>query len=79
MYRILVIEDEDSIRDLILMNLNMVGYETIEASNGLEGLRLIQDSSFDLCILDIMLPVIDGYELIPHFYKIQDTCYLINS
>lgn len=47
------------------MNLNMVGYDTIEAADGEEGLKCIKNEDIDLVMLDLMLPKISGYNLLP--------------
>jgi two-component system, OmpR family, alkaline phosphatase synthesis response regulator PhoP len=69
MDRILIIEDEEPIRELVKLNLQMGGCETLEAEDGEEGLRLIKDAQIDLIILDIMLPKIDGYKLLPYILE----------
>lgn len=69
MSKILIVEDEEPIRELINMNLSMVGYEICEACNGVEGLTIIKNNPIDLVILDIMLPQMDGYELLPYIIK----------
>lgn len=66
MERILIVEDEEPIRELIKLNLQMTGYETIEACDGLEGLEMVKNEKINLVLLDIMLPQMDGYELLPH-------------
>ncbi|AKL94840.1 transcriptional regulatory protein WalR [Clostridium aceticum] len=66
---ILVIEDEEPIRELIKLNLSMVGYEILEACDGEEGLKCINNEKVDLVLLDIMLPKQDGYELLPILLK----------
>ncbi|MEA1961310.1 MAG: response regulator transcription factor [Bacillota bacterium] len=66
MYRILVVEDEDAIRDLITLNLAMVGYKPAESDDGIKARERLQREDFDLCILDLMLPGMDGYELMPY-------------
>ncbi|HHX74626.1 MAG TPA: response regulator transcription factor [Firmicutes bacterium] len=63
MAKILIIEDEEPIRELIKLNLEMSGYETLAAADGQEGLAFIDSKTIDLIILDIMLPKLDGYEL----------------
>lgn len=65
MAKILVIEDEEAISELIRLNLTMVGYSVIQAMDGEEGLNLIKSSNPDLILLDLMLPKIDGYDLLP--------------
>ncbi len=65
MEKILIIEDEEPISELIRLNLSTVGYETLIASDGEDGLNHIKNGNIDLVILDIMLPKKDGYELLP--------------
>jgi DNA-binding response OmpR family regulator len=67
--RILVIEDEEPIAELIRINLEMAGYEVLLAMDGEEGLRLVKANRFDLVLLDIMLPKIDGYCLLPQILE----------
>jgi two-component system alkaline phosphatase synthesis response regulator PhoP len=64
MTKILVIEDEANIRELITYNLASEGYELITAEDGEEGLSLAEAENPDLILLDLMLPVLDGYEVI---------------
>jgi len=67
---ILIIEDDTAISDLIKLNLNMYGFICTQATDGLEGLESINSSKPDLVILDIMLPKITGYELLPEIKKL---------
>ena len=64
MNRILVVEDEKPINDLIVMNLSEAGYECTSALDGLTAADILERESFDLVLLDIMLPGADGYELL---------------
>src|SRR5260370_36835491 len=61
--RILLIEDERGLTDVLSYNLNREGYETLVAHDGTEGLRKAQMQLPDLIILDLMLPGIDGLEV----------------
>ena len=62
MKRILVVEDEDTIRDFVIINLRRAGYEVAEASSGEEALKIFEESAdFDIVLLDIMLPGMDGF------------------
>ncbi len=61
---VLVIDDEQGIRDLVHDALSLVGYSVSKASDGLEGLALLRKQKWDLCILDINLPKIDGFTLL---------------
>jgi two-component system alkaline phosphatase synthesis response regulator PhoP len=62
-YRILLVEDEQHLRELILMNLEIEGYYVTTASNGLEALKVVESEKIDLVLLDIMLPEKDGFEV----------------
>lgn len=72
MIRILIIEDERPISDLIKMSLLSEGYHCTCAYDGQEAADIIENETFDLILLDIMLPKIDGYELLEYikFYHI---------
>lgn len=69
MGHILIVDDEKSISDLIVMNLIMVGHTSEQAFDGREALEKLRAGHFDLCLLDIMLPGKDGFELIDDFIK----------
>lgn len=64
MFRILVVEDDHELRQLFEYVLVRNGYETDGVSNGKEALEAIDRSYYDLMISDIMMPVMDGYELV---------------
>lgn len=66
MIKILVVEDERPIRDLIKMNLDDAGFEVTCAEDGLVASDLLESKRFDLILLDIMLPEVDGYELLDY-------------
>ncbi len=59
--RILIIEDEAAIRDILSVPLESEGYKVTQAADGLEGMNAFRDQQFDLVLLDIMMPRIDGY------------------
>lgn len=62
--RILVVEDEAKTADYLRKGLGESGYLVEVALNGLDGLHLVQESEFDLIILDVMLPGLDGWQLL---------------
>lgn len=66
MIKILIVEDQASIRELIAINLTRMGYGCTVAHNGKIATDLIEKNIYDLILLDIMLPEIDGYELIKY-------------
>jgi len=61
--RILLVEDEENIRDLIQLNLEAEGYEVVSTGNGRKALDLIGGQHFDLLLLDVMLPEVDGFSI----------------
>ena len=63
MIRILLVEDEENIKDVIKLNLELEGYEIVATDNGKEALKLTRGQHFDLLILDVMLPEVDGYQI----------------
>lgn len=60
---ILIVEDDEAISNLIKINLNMIGYESRQVFDGLEAFHLLKEEPFDLILMDIMLPGMDGFEL----------------
>lgn len=61
--KILVVDDEEHILELIKFNLESAGYQVVTAENGEDALRLCSEEKPDLVLLDIMLPGIDGLEV----------------
>src|SRR3954467_4149560 len=58
--RVLVVEDDPHIRELVVLHLGLEGLHTVSAADGTEGLRAARSEPFDLIILDVMLPGLDG-------------------
>ena len=58
---ILVVDDEVKIRELLDQHLTNEGYEVLQASNGAEAVEIVRNQPVDLVILDLMMPVMDGY------------------
>jgi two-component system alkaline phosphatase synthesis response regulator PhoP len=61
--RILLVEDEENIRKVVKLNLEMDDYEVITTDNGKDAMKYFQEQHFDLIILDIMLPEISGLQI----------------
>ena len=64
MAKILVVEDEQVINDLIVKHLALVGHTCLSAYEGLRALELLRTHEPDLVILDVMLPGLDGFDLV---------------
>ena len=73
MQRILIIEDDKFLRELIIQKLGNEGYEVVEAAEGEEGLRKMKEEKPDLVLLDLILPGIDGFEVLRRAKSEQDT------
>jgi DNA-binding response OmpR family regulator len=64
--RVLVVDDEPMVRDVLIRYLEMEGFEVAEAADGRSALEQVADHDPDLVVLDLMLPEIDGYEVLRH-------------
>ncbi len=73
---ILLAEDEQTVREVVRKYLERDHFRVIEATNGTEALRLIYDYQPNLIVLDIMLPEIDGFEIIRTLRELDDPAYL---
>ncbi len=61
--RILLAEDEENIRDIVKLNLELENFEVVETDNGKEAVHLFHEQHFDLIILDVMMPEMNGFEV----------------
>ncbi len=78
MRKILVCEDEDAIRDFVVINLQRSGYEVSAASNGEEGLALFEkNGDYDIVLLDIMMGGVDGFTVCKKIREISGTVGII--
>lgn len=66
MAHIFVVEDEETIRNLICWNLELVGHTCSAAADGWEAKKALEGGKFDLVLLDVMLPGLDGFELVKY-------------
>ena len=73
MTRILIIDDEKSIRNTLRDILEYESYKVDDAENGIEGLKLINSKKYDVILLDIKMPNMDGMEVLEHAMKVTDT------
>ncbi len=61
--RILLVEDETNIRNLVKMNLELEGYEVVATGEGKQAIKFFQGQHFDLLVLDVMLPEVSGFQI----------------
>ncbi len=78
MKKILIVEDEEAIREFEAINLKRVGYSTVEAGSGEEALRIFDSQpDFDIALLDISMPGMDGFTLCKELRKRTETLGII--
>ena len=75
--RILVVEDEESLRDLYREALEVEGYVVIAACDGVEGLEKFRDEDPDIVLLDLMMPKLDGWEVLEKIRQVSDSPVII--
>ena len=73
MYEVLIVEDEENIASFINMELSQEGYETEMCNDGKEGLEKALEKDYDMIILDLMLPTINGLEVCRRLRKSKNT------
>ena len=71
MIKILVVEDEKPISDLIRLNLRKEGYDCTAVYDGLDAIEIVDKEHFDLVLLDVMLPGADGFEVMDYIRPLQ--------
>lgn len=72
MYKILIVDDEQKIREVIREYAEFNGYEVAEAENGMEAIGLCKLNDYDLIIMDVMMPKLDGFSACKEIRKIKD-------
>lgn len=79
MKRIIVCEDEDSIREFIVLNLKRSGYEVTDVSRGEDAIKAFEEhgGEYDAALLDIMMPGIDGFEVCKRLRQMSDKVGII--
>lgn len=79
MYRILIVDDEKLIRTAVHEFAGFLGYEVTEAENGMEAVRLCRQEDFDIIIMDVMMPVLDGFTAFRKIREFKDIPVLMLS
>ena len=78
-YTILIADDEKEIRDLLRLYLENEHYQVLEAQDGMQALELVHNNRVDMCILDIMMPKLDGYHVLQEIRKENNIPVMILS
>lgn len=79
MRKILVVDDEENIRQIIFKYAKFEGYEVQEASNGLEAVEMCRKNDYDIIIMDIMMPELDGFSACREIRKFKNTPVIMLS
>ncbi|PWM35713.1 MAG: DNA-binding response regulator [Clostridiales bacterium] len=79
MYRILVVDDEEKIRTMIKKYAVFEGHEVSEAQDGMEAVEVCRSEAFDIIIMDVMMPELDGFSACREIRKFCDTPVLMLS
>ena len=79
MYKILVVDDEFRIRQIIRKYAEFEGYEVDEAVDGMQAIQVCRKENFDLIIMDVMMPELDGFSACREIKKFKPEKYVSNS
>ena len=79
MYKLLVVDDEKEIRNLIVKYVQFEGNEAECAENGMQAVEMCRNNSYDLIIMDIMMPELDGFSAVTMIRKFSDTPVIMLS
>ncbi len=79
MYRILVVDDEQLIREMIKKYAIFEGHQVVEAANGMEAVEICRQQTFDIIIMDVMMPELDGFSACKEIRKFSRTPVLMLS
>jgi len=66
---VLIVDDDDKLREFVRVNLEMEGYKVREAASAREGLEALEEKSPDLVLLDVMMPEMDGWEMLRQLHE----------
>ena len=72
MYKLLIVDDEQKIREVIREYAEFNGFETDEAADGMSAIGLVKLNDYDLIIMDVMMPKLDGFSACKEIKKIKD-------
>lgn len=79
MYKILVVDDEDNIREVLKEYAEFEGHEVDEACDGMQAIEMAKNKDYDIIIMDVMMPRLDGYSACKEIRKVKQTPMLMLS
>ena len=77
--KLLIVDDEEKIRDVLVEYAEFEGYECVQAADGMEAVRCVKEQDFDAIIMDVMMPRLDGFSAVKEIRKIKDIPVLMLS
>ena len=79
MLKILIVDDEEMIRSVLREYVEFEGNEAFEAENGMEAVKLCRENDYDLLLMDVMMPYLDGYSAVKEIKKVKDVPVIMLS
>lgn len=79
MAKILIVDDEESIREVVKEYCEINGFETSEAADGIKAIEMAKNNRYDCIVLDVMMPKLDGFTTIKEIKKLTDTPVIMLS
>ena len=77
--KILIVDDEEMIRGVLKEYVEFEGNEAFEASDGMEAVRMCKDNDYDVVLMDVMMPLMDGFSAVKEIRKFKDVPVIMLS
>lgn len=77
--KILIVDDEERIRDVLKEYVEFEGHEAFEAEDGMEAVKLCRENDYDVILMDVMMPRLDGFSAVKEIRKMKDTPVIMLS
>ena len=77
--KVLIVDDEDMIRNVLKEYVEFEGNEAFEAADGMEAVRMCRDNDYDIILMDVMMPKLDGFSAVKEIRKTKDTPVIMLS
>ena len=77
--KVLIVDDEDMIRNVLKEYVEFEGNEAYEAADGMEAVKMCRDNDYDIVLMDIMMPRLDGFSAVKEIKKIKDVPVIMLS
>ena len=77
--KVLIVDDEDMIRNVLKEYVEFEGNQAFEAADGMEAVRMCRDNDYDIILMDVMMPKLDGFSAVKEIRKTKDTPVIMLS